>query len=71
MVPTTAALAEPTAADHADRARSEHRGLRDQLPRAAGKQPHHVDHGALRVEAVAATPASSRKAAISVSASWP
>ncbi len=40
------------AADHSDRARSHHRGLRDQLPRPAGDQPHDVDHRALRVEAV-------------------
>ena len=52
MVPTTAALAEPEPRDHADRARAEHRRLRHHLPRAAGDDPHHVDHRALRVEAV-------------------
>ncbi len=40
------------AGDHADRARSEHRRLRHHLARATGDDPHHADHGALRVESV-------------------
>ena len=52
MVPTTAALAEPEPLIMPIALEPTHRGLRNELPRAAGDHAHHVDHRALRLEAV-------------------
>ncbi len=71
MVPTTAALAEPEPLIMPIALDPTTAVCGINCRERAGETPHDVDHRALRVEAVGARPASSRKAAIRVSASWP
>ena len=70
MVPTTAALAEPLPLIMPIALDPSTAVCGTICRERPAKQPHDVDHRALRVEAVGDA-ASSRKAAISVSASWP